>query len=42
MVSIFTDNIADFLIARIGFWGVIGGSLAGFALILWIASRLDD
>jgi|GEM_PF-2265822 uncharacterized membrane protein len=42
VVSIFTDDIADFLTARIGFWGVIGGSLTALVVILWIASRLDD
>jgi hypothetical protein len=42
VVSSFTDDIADFFAARIGFWGVIGGGLAALALLLRTALRLDD
>jgi len=41
IVSIFTGDITEFLIDRVGFMAVVVGGFVGFAIIVWIGWQYD-
>ena len=40
-MTIFVGDLAGFLIDHVGVAAVIVGSLLGFAVLVWVATRLD-